>query len=344
MRIVIDIGHPADVHLFRNFIRIMEQKGHQFYLYARNKDVCYELLDNYHLDFTPRGKGSDSFLGKISYLIITLIRFTPGIRKFKPDLFLSRASPYNSVFSYLLRKPNIIIDDTEINRYTKLIYKPLASSILTGEYFYLPLGKKQVVVNSYEPLAYLHPRYFRPDASVLKKTGLRKGKRFFILRWVTDRSLHQYREQENIREILPSLIEQLKPYGKILISSDQALDKSLQPYKLNLPPDRIHHLLYYAWITLGNSATMAGESALLGTETLYLGNSNRGYLMALKKEYGLVHYLPISSQTPEYIRMVLKDLVQRDPDKKEQSRIRDQIIRDHVDYTRWLVEFIENAI
>ena len=28
MRILIDIGHPAHVHYFRNFVRAMEERGH----------------------------------------------------------------------------------------------------------------------------------------------------------------------------------------------------------------------------------------------------------------------------------------------------------------------------
>ncbi|MFW5804449.1 MAG: DUF354 domain-containing protein, partial [bacterium] len=35
MKILIDIGHPAHVHYFKNFITKMSQKGHSFIVIAR---------------------------------------------------------------------------------------------------------------------------------------------------------------------------------------------------------------------------------------------------------------------------------------------------------------------
>ena len=68
MKILIDIGHPAHVHYFKNFIWIMQKNGHEFCITARNKEVALELLDNYGLNYIERGKGANSILGKILYL------------------------------------------------------------------------------------------------------------------------------------------------------------------------------------------------------------------------------------------------------------------------------------
>ncbi len=40
MRILVDIGHPAHVHFFKNFIWEMEKRGHEFIVTARDKDVA----------------------------------------------------------------------------------------------------------------------------------------------------------------------------------------------------------------------------------------------------------------------------------------------------------------
>jgi len=69
MRILIDIGHPAHVHYFKNFIWIMQQKGHEFCITARNKEVAFVLLKKYGFNFYKRGQGAKSIPGKIFYLI-----------------------------------------------------------------------------------------------------------------------------------------------------------------------------------------------------------------------------------------------------------------------------------
>ena len=44
MRIFIDIGHPAHVHYFKNFIWKMEEKGHTIFISARDKEVSFTSL------------------------------------------------------------------------------------------------------------------------------------------------------------------------------------------------------------------------------------------------------------------------------------------------------------
>jgi hypothetical protein len=40
MKVLIDIGHPAHVHFFRNAIRELESKGHAVKVTARDKEVA----------------------------------------------------------------------------------------------------------------------------------------------------------------------------------------------------------------------------------------------------------------------------------------------------------------
>jgi predicted glycosyltransferase len=52
MRILIDIGHPAHVHYFRNFIKIMEKKEHEFLIISRNKEIEHYLLKSYNISYS----------------------------------------------------------------------------------------------------------------------------------------------------------------------------------------------------------------------------------------------------------------------------------------------------
>jgi len=70
MKIFIDIGHPAHVHYFRNFIKIMESKGHTFFVSARNRSIIFYLLEAYKIPYFDRGKGKDGIIGKLFYMLI----------------------------------------------------------------------------------------------------------------------------------------------------------------------------------------------------------------------------------------------------------------------------------
>jgi len=72
MKILLDIGHPAHVHYFKNFIKIMEDKGHQFLITSRNKEIEHHLLKQYKIAFKSRGKGKNSLIGKAIHYFIAI--------------------------------------------------------------------------------------------------------------------------------------------------------------------------------------------------------------------------------------------------------------------------------
>ena len=113
MKILVDIGHPAHVHYFRNFIKIMETTGHRFLIIARDKEVTFSLLKAYDIPYISRGKGGKGFWGKLLYLVKGDYIMYKEAKKFKPDLFLSFASVYAAQVSKILKKPHIAFNDTE---------------------------------------------------------------------------------------------------------------------------------------------------------------------------------------------------------------------------------------
>ena len=72
MKILIDIGHPAHVHYFRNFTKIIENKNHTILVVARDKEVSQILLKKYNISFETRGKGANGLIGKLIYLATLL--------------------------------------------------------------------------------------------------------------------------------------------------------------------------------------------------------------------------------------------------------------------------------
>ena len=73
MKIHIDINHPAHVHYFKNFIKIMEEKGHSFVVTNRDSKIINQLLDAYGIQHIIRNRRPEdkSKINRILYLIKT---------------------------------------------------------------------------------------------------------------------------------------------------------------------------------------------------------------------------------------------------------------------------------
>jgi len=80
MRILIDIGHPADVHFFKNMIRNLGKKGHEIKITARKKDVTLDLLNAYHFKYEYLGENRRGLMKKAygmikkDYMCIELLK------------------------------------------------------------------------------------------------------------------------------------------------------------------------------------------------------------------------------------------------------------------------------
>lgn len=133
MKILIDINHPAHVHYFRNFIKLMEAKGHQFCVINRDNKMINQLLDYYQIEHTVRNKRPKN-KGTVASLI-NLARMTCWcIRKsisFRPDIYVGFASSACAITGWFFRKPSVLMDDTEHNTMNHRIYMPLCSAVLT---------------------------------------------------------------------------------------------------------------------------------------------------------------------------------------------------------------------
>src|SRR5690554_2879597 len=112
MKILIDINHPAHVHYFRNFFKIMVDKGHQVLVVSRNKEIEHYLLNAYQIPFMDRGKGKEGKIGKFLYLAYANQKIYRLAIRFKPDVFLSFLHPYPSQVAKFMRKPSLVFSDT----------------------------------------------------------------------------------------------------------------------------------------------------------------------------------------------------------------------------------------
>ncbi len=336
MNIIIDIGHPGHVHLFKNFANDFMKKGHQVLFTAREKEYEVELLSFEKLPFVRTGRHYSSRFGKITGFILINLRILFISIRFKPDLFLSHGSVYTLLSATLLRKPNIALEDSGNYEQVRL-YLPFTKAVLTSTSFPYRYGNKQVFYNGYHELAYLHPDYFTPDPAVINELGLNDGEKYFILRFVAWKASHDRNNSGLSTEQKGEIIRYLSSQGRVFISSESSLPSEFAAFRFPLKPERLHHALAFASLFVGEGATMASESAVLGTAAVYVNTIRRGYLEEQEKEYGLVSCFSGFDGVIDKIKILLED-----PDlKSETKRKSARLIKSKCDVTLFLTRFIE---
>lgn len=341
MKILVDINHPAHVHYFKNCIQILRAKGHQFIITSRNRYPALQLLDAYNETYYNRGKGFENLWGKLFYMPIADIRILKIALKTKPHLFLSFGTPYPNHVAWILRKPGINFQDTENAGLMNFITKPFSQLYCTPSCFKKNLGKRHIRFDGYMELAYLHPNYFKPDDSVFKYLEIGKREKYMVLRFVSWGATHDIGHKGIHLHMKRKAVKEFSKLARVYISSEAPLPDDLKTYQIHIPPDKMHHVLAFASLLYGESATMASECAMLGTPAIYIDNEGRGYTDELEKKYGLV--FNYSESLPHQEESIGKafELLKRPNLSSEWQKRRQNMLDRSIDVTHFMVQLIE---
>lgn len=138
------------------------------------------------------------------------------------------------------------------------------------------------------------------------------------------------------------LVTELERFGAtVLLSAEGDLSPTLADRKFDLPPDRMHDLLAHADLFLGESATMAIESAVLGTPSLYVSDLDAGVLEELETRYRLLRRLPQQTGT-DAVADAARELLATDDSTWERRRRR--LLEETVDTTSFVVDTVEQVV
>ena len=340
MRIFIDIGHPAHVHYFKNFIKIMEKKSHVIFVSARNRSIIFSMLDKFGISYFNRGKGTDKIIGKLFYMFAIDLKLLFKALKFKPDVFISFASPYAAQTAVLLRKPHIVLDDTEHARFGHLFYKPFSKVLLNPVCFQKDFGKRQIRFNSYTELFYLYPNHIITYPDILDQLGVCVNEKFALLRFVSWKASHDIGHSGLDIPTKKKLISILLESGyKIFISAEaENKDPFFDKYLIKISPELIHSVMSGASLLVTEGATMASECAMLGTPAIYVNSLDAGTLREQEDKYQLIHGFRSSEGVMNKVVEIINT-----PDIKELYKLRrTKMLSEKIDPTAFLVWFVEN--
>jgi len=340
MRIVFSVSHPAHVHVFKNTIWKLQDRNHEVFICAREKEITIDLLKKFGFSFTVVSKTKSSRMHLIIEQVQRIIRFKRILDTFKPDLTISTMDPSLALASRMMGIPYYCFADTEHANASIKGALPFTRAVLTPSCFRKKIGLKQICYNGYHELAYLHPNRFTPNPTVLNEIGLTEDDPFIIVRFVSWEASHDI-GQHGIRNKV-GLVKRLEQYGRVLITSEGALPRELQPYQIRVSPEKMHDLLYYATLFYGESATMASECAVLGTHAIFCDFAGRGYTDEEERVYDLVYNFKLDESSQEKSIGKAVELLQ-DPNLKKKGREKQKrLLNDKIDVTSFMVWFIEN--
>ena len=344
MNILFVSGHPAQVHNFRNVRLNLLEKGHRVFWLTTPKDIAVDLLTIYKIPYSMLCKPAMSIFNKACTLLRNVLWEIKYLRHNKIDIAITRTCPYTTIATKICRVKHIIIDDTEHAAQQMKWFSNKANTVIVPDCFWMKLREDEMRFPGNIELFYLHlNRYKHMD--VWSLLNIAPNTRYAVVRFVNWNAWHDTKlvggfTLNQKRE----LISRLSKHLRVFISSEIELPSDLENYRLDVPIDRMHDVQAGATLFIGESATMASESVVLGTPAIYIDEVGRGYTDEEAREELLWMYRPVPTacdlkqNEPQWISGGVKECIEK----------AEEIVSNHFDsiayherYKAWLSKKID---
>jgi predicted glycosyltransferase len=344
MRVLVDIGHPGHVHLLKNVAKNLEKKGHKVYYSVRDIPVAKRLMDIYGMPYIDLGKKSDSIIGKAWTVIKQDILLFWYVISHRIDMGLSSGIALPHVSRVTHMKSFVFDDDDDdVEKFVVKYSHPYTNIVLSPSAVRDHRKTKNAIFYAgYHELAYLHPNVFQPDESVLDRLGIKKGEKYFVMRFVALKGHHDVGNKGLSFEQKKKLVEVLSQYGRVIITGERKLEPEFELYRMSVPAEDMHSVMYYASLYIGDSQTMTSEAAVLGVPALrcntFVGRIS--YLEEEEHQYGLTYGF-----TPDHFDQLLSklhEMLAKPNLKKEWADKRNKLLSEKINVSAFFTWFIEN--
>lgn len=355
MNILFVSGHPAQVHNFRNVRKELLKNGHNVYWLTTPKDIAAKLLDIYDIPYKMLHKPKANIINKVWTILRNVLWEIRYLRRNKIDLAITRTCPYTTIAAKLCGIKHISLSDTEHAAERIKNFTNLSDTILLPDCFWMKLNVDEIRFPGNIELFYLHANRYTPS-QVWDLLNITPDTRYALVRFVCWDAWHDTKlvggfSLDQKRE----LIKRLSKHMRVFISSEAELPTDLEPYRIQIPIDRMHDVQAAAALFVGESATMASESVVLGTPAIYIDEVGRGYTDEEAREELLWMFRPVPSANelkanePEWILGGVKECIEKaeeiassDFDIAAYQQRHKAWMDTKIDCTPWLSWFIEN--
>lgn len=346
MKIGIFANTTAQIYFYNNIINGLEKNGHEVLLLARDYREIKEVVNELGLCPVFFSGAKITPLQKITGVPLDMLKAIQVLKRYNVEI-TSGFGLYNSLSSAALGVPDITFGDSEpnINKVSYSIqykiFMPFVHCYVTPMSFKQHMGKRHIKIDSFKELAYLHPKYFTPDAEVVRSMGLEKNG-YAVLRFnsfdaVHDIGKHGFSDSEKIQ-----VVQLLEKHMKVVISSEKGIPQELSDRVMKFPRSKIHSILSFAQILVCDTQTMATEAALLGTPVVrcnsFVGKSDMGNFIELEEKYGLI----INSLSGKAAMNAAIGILESPNAKEEWARKRENLLKEKIDITSFMIWLIEN--
>ncbi len=341
MKVIFDIGHPAQLNYYLNTIKLLSD----------NNDVIVTLIDRGKLyKITKKelkefekvrivkiGKHKGTKLSTIfDANVFRLLQLFVFYFKNRPDISIGNGF-LHGISGRLLGIPVLIFnDDVERKLNNKLMvwfsseFYHVAGKISTKQ------NKNITSLNVLKEWSYLAPKYFKPNVKVLENLNLEPYQYIFV-REVINGTLNYANQESNI---VASIADQFPKDIKFLLSLEDK--KMIHKYPknwilLNEPIEEIHSLIYFSKLLVSSGDSMAREAAVLGVPSIYCGvremKANKAMI-----DKGKLYFLP-STKVANMVREISrKNMVEYIRDKQI---FREELEEQWMDLTNFILERVD---
>lgn len=290
LKFLIDIGHPAHVHFFKNVVHSLKGSQHEVLITSRKKDCALDLLDELGLSHRRISEEhSGTVVAMAQELVVRNWRLAQIAKEFRPDVMTGVGGICVAQVGAILRIPTVVFYDTENAKLQNSLTYPFARKVVVPDCYLGRTPKARTLkYRGYHELSYLRDTDFTPNRDVAVEAGLAESGDTFLIRVVSWQANHDIGESGWSESLLRAATERLSKQGKVIISSELALPSDLRRFRYLGSSHAMHDLIAYCRMTLVESATVASESAILGTPSIFAANVSRGYLDDIAERYGLI--------------------------------------------------------
>lgn len=324
-------------------MRSLEDSGHNIKICVREREnIVRKLLELYGFNYENLEKNSPGLYHKAITMYKNDYKLMKISNAFDPDIFVSITSPYSAHVSKLKRKPFIAFTDSEPTPLILSLTIPFTDTVITPTGFQRDFGRKHIRISGFKELAYLHPNSFKPNLDVLDMLNLAKDDKYVILRFNSFDSSHDIGKKGFSLENKRKLVHEIEKYSRVFISSELGLPADLEKYSMNIAPNKMHDALYYSSLLVTDAQTSTTEAACLGTPAIrcnsFVGKNDMSNFIELEEKYELI------SNFNNFKDTITKsiEIINISNIKYAYISKREQLLRDKIDVTKFLIWFIEN--
>jgi uncharacterized protein len=340
--IAFDIPHLADFNLLKNAIIVLaKQNKYKVVVYTLDRGRLQVIVRNElpaEVEVINLGKWKSN---KFSKIVITnfyrTIQFCLKFIRNRPAIGISPGTLPFALALTLFRVKNIQFSD-DVERW---FLTSLEGFFATEKYYPAVSTKfsnrKVIKIAMLKQWAYLSPKYFTPEKSVLETYGLVEKKYFFVREIITGST--NYRTQP---EYLVSKIAALFPAGyKVVLSLEDKSAVNNYPKNwiiLKEPVAHFHSLIYYSKALISSGDSMAREGGVLGVPSIYCGIR---YMEANKilEQQGMLLHVPYAD-VPD----LLTKIVCNEKTFEDQEPYRQRLSSEFIELTDFIVTKAEAIV